>query len=150
MTYVLVFLLWTFVVYWIHRLAHELPFVRDYHLDHHNQITNHTTQGPNWKNIFLWSDSWKSTVDMWLTEVIPAIIISLITGHWWLIIAYYVWAVCIQEIVEHHEKIDLYPVLTSGKWHLIHHDDSTKNYGLFVPIWDIIFGTWKSVDGNGK
>lgn len=148
MTYVLVFLLWTFVVYWMHRLAHVLPFMREHHLDHHAQVTDNTIQGLSWKNVFLWFDSWNSTVDQWITEVIPTIVISAVTGHWWLFFAYYVWAAFIQESIEHNSKINLYPVITSGKWHLIHHDDPTKNYGVFIPLWDIVFGTKKSLDGH--
>lgn len=147
MTYVFIFLLWTFVVYWMHRLAHELPFAREYHLDHHSQVTDNTIQGLSWKNTFLWFDSWNSTVDQWITEVIPTILISAITGHWWLTLAYYIWAAFIQESVEHNDKINLYPWITSGKWHLIHHDDPTKNYGVFIPLWDIVFGTRKHIDG---
>ena len=32
--------------------------------------------------------------------------------------------------------------------HLIHHKYPHKNYGVFFPIWDMIFGTWKGLDGN--
>lgn len=148
MNYLLIFLLWTFVVYWMHRLAHATSFMRGYHLDHHAQVTEHTIQGLNWKNVFLWFDSWNSTVDQWITEVIPTIIISAITGHWWLMLFYYVWAAFIQEAIEHNNKINLYPFLTSGKWHLVHHEDPTSNYGVFVPIWDLVFRTWKRVDGH--
>ena len=148
MTYALIFLLWTFIIYWMHRLAHVWSFMRKYHVDHHAQVTQQTITGLNWKNAFLWFDSWKSTVDQWLTEVIPTLIISAITGHWWLFVAYYVWAAFIQEAIEHNPKINLYPFITSGKWHLIHHEDPTKNYGVFIPIWDLIFRTKQ--DGNKK
>lgn len=148
MDYLLIFLLWTFVVYWMHRAAHAISFMRRFHMDHHKQVSNQTINGLNWKNAFLWFDSKESTIDQWLTEVIPTIVISSITGHWWLFVAYYIWAAFIQETVEHNKKINLYPFITSGKWHLIHHDDPTKNYGVFVPLWDIIFGTRKKLDGN--
>ena len=148
MNYLLIFLFWTFVVYWMHRLAHELDFLREYHMDHHAQVTDNTIQGLNWKNAFLWFDSWNSTVDQWVTEVIPTIVISALTGHWWLMIFYYIWAAFIQEAVEHNSKINLYPYITSGRWHLVHHDDSTKNYGVFIPLWDLVFDTWKRVDGH--
>jgi hypothetical protein len=121
-----------------------------FHTDHHNQVTQETIQGFNWKNIFLWFDSWKSTVDQWLTEIIPTIIICLITDQLWLFVAYYVWAAFIQENIEHNEKINLYPFLTSGKWHLIHHQDPTKNYGVFFPLWDMIFQTKADLNDNRK
>lgn len=148
MSYIFVFLLWTFSVYWTHRLAHAWPPMRRFHNDHHKQVSNQTIQGLHWKNALLWFDTKESTIDQWLTEVIPTIIISSITGHWWLFVAYYIWAAFIQEAIEHNEKINLYPFITSGKWHLIHHDDPTKNYGVFVPLWDMIFGTRKKLDGN--
>ena len=47
------------------------------------------------------------------------------------------------EIIEHNKKINWYPLLTSGKWHLIHHKNPNCNYGVFFPIWDIIFHTNK-------
>lgn len=141
MTYALVFLGWTFTIYWMHRLAHIWSFMRKFHSDHHAQVTQETIAGLNWKNAFLWFDSWKSTVDQWITEVIPTLIISAVTGHWWLFAFYYIWAAFIQEAVEHNEKVNLYPFITSGKWHLIHHKNPTKNYGVFFPIWDILFGT---------
>ena len=148
MSYILVFFLWTFCIYWMHRLAHVLPFMRQFHMDHHAQVTNETITGLDWKNTFLWFDSWNSTVDQWLTEVIPTATISIITGHWWLMMFYYIWAAFIQEAVEHNRKINLYPFITSGKWHLVHHNHPTKNYGVFIPLWDMMFSTWKSTNGN--
>jgi sterol desaturase/sphingolipid hydroxylase (fatty acid hydroxylase superfamily) len=85
-----------------------------------------------------------STLDLWITEVIPTLVFSLITGQWWISVFYYVWAAFVQEIIEHNPKVDLYPFLTSGKWHLIHHHNTSVNYGLFIPTWDILFGTFKS------
>jgi sterol desaturase/sphingolipid hydroxylase (fatty acid hydroxylase superfamily) len=68
---------------------------------------------------------------------------SFIFG-WWLFVVYYVWAAFIQESIEHNSKFDIYPILTSGKWHMVHHHHKNYNYGVFFPIWDIVFGTWKS------
>jgi len=41
-------------------------------------------------------------------------------------------------------------ILSLGKWHLIHHKHSKYNYGLFVPIWDILFKTYKSLTNDSK
>lgn len=146
--YALVFLVWTFIIYWMHRLAHVWSFMKKFHSDHHAQVTQKTIQGLNWKNVFLWFDSFNSTVDQWLTEVIPTILIALITGHVWLLVFYYIWAAFIQETIEHNHKINLYPFITSGRWHLIHHENPTKNYGVFFPIWDMLFGTRKRLDDH--
>jgi len=142
MSYALYFILWTLLLYTTHRAAHVIPFMRYYHADHHKQVTQQTVQGLNWKNFFLYFDSINSTIDQWLTEVIPTIIFSFITNQWWIAIFYYIWAGYIQEAIEHNSKINLYPFLTSGKWHLIHHEQPNKNYGVFTPVWDMIFGSW--------
>ena len=141
--YPVYFLLWTLMIYWIHRILHtwHIPIATRMHWDHHKQITQQTNKGLHWTNFFLWFDSWRSTFDQWITEVIPTILFCFITGQWWLAIAYYIWAAFIQEAVEHNPKINLYPFITSGKWHLIHHKHPKKNYGVFFPIWDIIFKT---------
>jgi sterol desaturase/sphingolipid hydroxylase (fatty acid hydroxylase superfamily) len=143
MTAIILFLLWTLLIYWMHRLAHVLPVMSHFHMDHHRQVTDETITGLHWKNVFLWFDTFESTADQWLTEVIPTILFAWITGHWWIAAFYYVWAAFIQEAIEHNPKFNLYPFLTSGKWHLIHHEDPDKNYGVFFPIWDMMFGTYK-------
>jgi sterol desaturase/sphingolipid hydroxylase (fatty acid hydroxylase superfamily) len=126
-------------LYWIHRLSHIVPWIKDIHYDHHEYV-NTNEVGWHWSNLFLFNDTWKSTFDLWITEVIPTIIMSLFVG-WWLFIVYYLWAAFIQEYIEHNEKVSAYPFITSGKWHMIHHREDSKNFGLFIPVWDIIFKT---------
>lgn len=140
---ILYFLLWTLMLYWIHRIGHLLPVIRTMHLHHHRYVLVHNTTW-HWSNLFLFNDDWTSTIDLWITEVIPTLIFSIITGQHWISVFYYVWAAFIQESIEHNDKVDL-PILTSGKWHLIHHR-SSNNYGLFYPLWDIVFGTYKKVE----
>lgn len=143
---VVYFLCWTFILYWIHRLAHAVNFFKKYHWDHHSYINKNGSSGWNANNLLLFNDTRESTIDLWLTEVIPSFLFSLITGQWWVVIFYYLWAALLQETLEHNSKLNLFPLLTSGKWHLIHHKDAEKNFGLFIPLWDIIFGTYKNVD----
>lgn len=150
MIYVLTFIFWTFLIYWCHRIAHYAPVIKNLHRDHHKQISENTYNGLHWTNIFLYFDSWKSTADQWVTEVIPTFIFAWLTGQWWLFGLYYVWAAFIQEAIEHNPNFNVYPILTSGKWHLIHHEDNSKNFGVFFPIWDMLFGTWKKIDGYKK
>ena len=142
MTYIFYFLLWTLMLYWIHRLAHVLPFFRKYHFDHHKVINLNDVKW-SWNNFLLYNDTRKSTIDLWLTEVIPTIIFSLVTGQWWISVFYYLWAALIQERIEHDKNFDL-PLLTSGKWHLVHHRNGAYNFGLFFSLWDRVFETNKS------
>jgi sterol desaturase/sphingolipid hydroxylase (fatty acid hydroxylase superfamily) len=138
--FISIFLLWTFVLYWIHRAVHKIPMLRSWHWDHHKYINlNHTKW--HWNNLLLFNDTYKSTADLWITEVIPTVIFSWITGHWWILIFYYLWASLLQERIEHNKNFSIYPWLTSGKWHLLHHVNSKVNFGLFWPIWDICFKT---------
>lgn len=142
MIFLLYFLLWTLFLYIVHRAVHVIPVMRAVHLDHHAYVNNHTT-GWHWNNIFLYNDTIKSTVDLWITEIIPTLLFAIAFGQYWLIVFYYIWAAFFQEAIEHNINIDL-PVLTSGRWHMIHHR-SPYNYGLFIPVWDMIFGTYKKV-----
>ena len=138
------FLLWTLILYTIHRIVHKTPVLNKIHLDHHSYISKRIQEGKlikwHWSNLFLFNDTWTSTLDLWITEVVPTLIFSLITGQWWISIFYYLWAAFIQESIEHNPNINLYP-LTSGKWHLVHHRNSKRNYGLFHPFWDRLFNT---------
>ena len=139
------FLTWTFILYWIHRIIHKVSFLQKYHNDHHKFINQFGMQGWKWNNLFLFNDTKSSTIDLYITEVIPTFIFSWVTGQWWIFIFYYIWAAILQESLEHNKNLNL-PLFTFGKWHLIHHKNFRKNYGLFFPIWDIIFNTYRHVD----
>ena len=143
MEHILAFLTWTFCLYWIHRAAHKTPVVMNVHRDHHRFINTNGKTNWHWNNLFLFNDTWTSTLDLWITEVVPTLVFSYVTGYWWISVFYYLWAALIQEIVEHNPKFSLYPFLTSGKWHLVHHREPGKNFGLFLPVWDILFKTQK-------
>jgi sterol desaturase/sphingolipid hydroxylase (fatty acid hydroxylase superfamily) len=139
------FFSWTFLLYWIHRIVHKVSHVKKWHWDHHSYIIRNGDLKWEWPNLFLYNDTWKSTIDLYVTEVIPTLIFSWLTGQLWIFVFYYVWASTFQVVLEHKRGLDL-PVFTSGEWHLIHHRHPNKNYGLFFPIWDIVFGTYKRVD----
>jgi sterol desaturase/sphingolipid hydroxylase (fatty acid hydroxylase superfamily) len=144
MIYIFIFLLWTFCLYLVHRLAHLTPGVRHLHWNHHRYINMYETKW-HWNNLLLFNDTWKSTADLWITEVVPTLIFSYITGHWWISVFYYLWAALLQETIEHNKNFNMYPLITSGQWHLKHHTNTKINFGLFFPIWDIIFKTQKTL-----
>jgi len=143
--FILWFLLWTLMIYWIHRLGHITPLIRQIHFGHHRFIAQNEPPKWHWSNILLYQDNWISTADVWITEFIPTIIFCLITDQWWIAIFFYVWSAFIQESIEHNPSFNKYPLFTSGKWHLIHHTNGDYNYGIFVPIWDILFKSYKSI-----
>lgn len=147
MEYIFIFLAWTFVLYWMHRFAHytSCNVIKNSHCDHHRYIIAHNGSSWHWNNLFLFNETWASTVDLWLTEVIPTIIFSFVTGYWGILIFYYLWSALIQEKIEHNANFNMYPWITSGKWHLLHHRYADKNLGLFIPIWDILFKTYQPI-----
>jgi len=142
------FIVWTFLLYIIHIAIHHVPYLKSIHWNHHRYIVTESiksswTNNPtnwHWNNIFLFNDTWISTLDLWITEVVPTFLFALITGQWWIFYFYYIWAAFVQESIEHNPKINFYP-FTSGQWHLVHHQYFNKNYGLFHPFWDRLFRT---------
>ena len=116
-----------------------------FHGEHHRFINKCIKSGQrmqwHWNNLFLINDNIKSTIDLWITEVIPTIVFSAITQQWWIFIFYYIWAAILQETLEHNPNVNFYPFLTSGKWHLVHHTHPDKNFCLIFPIWDILLKT---------
>ena len=131
------------MIYWIHRVCHmiRIPYVWEWHMDHHKQVGLNNVVGWHWNNLFLFNDTWKSTFDLWVTEILPTTIFCWVTGQWWIAISYYLYAAFVQERIEHNINFNLYPFITAGQWHMIHHSNSSKNFGLFLPIWDILFKT---------
>jgi len=142
--FLLYFLLWTFILYWIHRIGHLVPVIRRVHW-HHHRFANSNDILWHWSNIFLFNDTWISTLDLWITEIIPTILFCFVTGQWWLCAFYYIWAAFIQERLEHNPGIDI-KFFTFGKWHRLHHRVHNKNYGLFFPHWDLLFNTYRQVE----
>lgn len=139
------FLAWTLILYWIHRLAHCVPGLCDVHWGHHKFIAINPPPGWHWTNLLLYQDNPISTLDVWLTEVIPTILFCWITGAWWIAIAFYLWSALVQEAIEHNPRFNYFPWLTSGQWHLIHHNRGKFNFGIFITVWDKMFGTFCSV-----
>ena len=137
----LFFLSWTFLLYFIHRIAHEFKW--SCHMDHHKFILDHSVTSWKWNNLLLFNDTWLSTLDLWVTEVLPTIVFCMITDIWEIAVFYYLWASLIQEIVEHNPNFNIFPFLTSGRWHLLHHTDDKVNFGLFIPVWDLMFDTYR-------
>lgn len=137
------FMLWTLLLYVMHVFAHKIPFLWKYHRDHHLQVSMNNVGKWKLTNLILYIDTWETTVDQWLTEVIPTFIFSLVTGAWWIFIGYWIWSATFQEIVEHNPNVDIYPLEVSGKWHLVHHEHANKNYGIIHPLWDMLFRTSK-------
>ena len=142
--FIVYLLSWTFMIYWIHRMAHHVPGIRRIHMGHHKFIATNPPPTWHWTNLFLYQDNWISTADVWITEIIPTIIFCWLTDTWWLAGLFYLWQALIQERLEHNPNFDGYPLFTCGQWHMMHHYFQGRcNYGIFVPIWDMIFNSFR-------
>lgn len=137
-------LVWTLVLYVMHRLAHTIPVLQRLHNAHHKTIKKNNKSKWHWNNLFLYNDNWPSTADLWISDVIPTIVVAAIFNAWWILGIYYIWAAFFQEQLEHNTRINFYP-FTFGRWHMMHHTTPTCNYGLFFPLWDKIFRTEHAV-----
>lgn len=137
--------LWTFILYWIHRVGHQITILSKLHRQHHKFVSENAITW-HWSNIFLFNDNWPSTIDLWITEIIPTAIFVIITQQWWLGIGFYLYTAFVQEWLEHNDDFNFYPIYTAGKWHLLHHAQYQCNYGIGTPFWDWIFGTNKTLD----
>jgi sterol desaturase/sphingolipid hydroxylase (fatty acid hydroxylase superfamily) len=131
---------WTFTLYWVHRIAHKTPYIKKWHARHHAFIIVNGSPGWHWNNLFLYNDGWIDTMDYWVTEVMPTLIFCLLTGAWWIFVFFYIWAAFFQEKFEHNQNINI-PFISSGRWHLQHHHQCTKNFGVFITVWDKLFRT---------
>ena len=146
---ILEFLLWTLYLYVVHRVVHVLPEkLKQFHMAHHGYaVYNNDKQHWRPNNLLLFNDNWPSTIDLWITEVIPTALFAYVTGIWWVAVFHYLWAAVFQENTEHNSNINI-PVLTCGRWHMLHHYNPDRNFSLFFRPWDILFGTYLAVDGG--
>jgi sterol desaturase/sphingolipid hydroxylase (fatty acid hydroxylase superfamily) len=134
------FLTWTFLLYVMHRVVHIVPCLQKNHYHHHAFIISKGNPGFHWSNLFLFNDDWSSTVDLWITEVIPTLLFCWLIDDYSLFLFYWLWASLLQETLEHKHDLNAYP-LTMGQWHMNHHHNPKCNYGLFIPLWDKLFRT---------
>lgn len=141
---IFLFIGWNLLLGFIHYLAHRIPWLWNTHSIHHQEVIDGLYNRPQWTALFLWIDSWDTTKDLWKTEYIPTIIYCFIFNCWWIGILYYIWVATVQEWIEHNPRFNLYPFISSGRYHLIHHKDPTVNFASMVPWADWIMGTSSS------
>lgn len=76
-------LAWTLVSYAMHWFVHQ-PFapkwMQNSHWEHHHLYKQERSAQFDWRELFLFFDNWKHTLDTWLTLTLPAIAVSLSIG----------------------------------------------------------------------
>jgi sterol desaturase/sphingolipid hydroxylase (fatty acid hydroxylase superfamily) len=151
--FVLTFLLWSLGAYWLHRLghvAHRLNPLFRIHMAHHRvdydaePLPGESLVRPEY--FLLWYGSLAASADVWITIFIPAFVLSFFspgTGLPLVMLLYFYEAILSERLLDHNPKMSgpLTVVFAWGNYHLSHHHHVRTNYGLYVTLWDRVFGT---------
>jgi sterol desaturase/sphingolipid hydroxylase (fatty acid hydroxylase superfamily) len=149
------FLLWTLIVYGLHRLSHikhKFNFLYFIHIHHHRvNYSNASERKFNWRYLLFFFGSFYESLDVLITMTLPALVLYFIFPAYgaYILVFHYLYEVFLSENqLDHNPNIS--GVITNyfswGKYHLKHHKDVRCNYSLIIPLWDFVFGTQK----NGK
>lgn len=138
------FLLWTGLLYGLHRLAHRWDVLWRWHQAHHAVVYAGANEF-SWRNLVGFYNDWASTFDQWLLEILPTILfIALFPRAWPLGFLYLADNIFAEGITDHNPRI-CPPLLAMGRYHLAHHVDSRINFDGFTQFWDWVFATRRAV-----
>ena len=139
------FFLFTFIVYWTHRASHTFSWLWYLHKGHH-QVQYVGKWEFSWLNLIGWFNDWRATLDQWITEIIPLLIMIWFWPKAWpLAVLYYIDGFVLAEgLTDHNPRINI-PGLAMGKYHLLHHQRPNVNYDHYFRLWDTVFGTKRNV-----
>lgn len=146
------FLLWTLLVYLMHRLAHwrsKYNFLYQIHLTHHKvDYLNPVNRSFKWFYLLFYFGGLYETLDVILILTLPALIVYFINPNTgiYLLVFHYMYEVFLSEgFLDHNPNVtgSITRYLSWGKYHLGHHRNWKKNYSLMITLWDYIFGTRK-------
>ncbi len=130
-------LLFDLAIYWVHRFGHEIPFMWRFHRIHHS------TEHLDWVSGFR-----GHPLDGVLLA--PAFVLLLVAGF----SSEFSGALLVLQIVTGlflHANVrwrwrPLHRLVITPEFHHWHHsnevDARSTNYSVFLPVWDIIFGTY--------
>lgn len=144
------FLLWTFLVYLMHRLAHirhKHNLFHAIHLSHHKiDYLNANNRKFKWYYFFFYFGSLNATLDVLIMLTLPAFIVYFIYPPLgiYILIFHYLYEVLLSEgALDHNPAIKgrITSFFAWGEYHLTHHKTWVSNYGLVITFWDTIFKT---------
>ena len=146
------FLLWTFMIYWLHRwahISHRLNPLWQIHRAHHAIIylgKQPTVLRPRWYQYFFWLGDWRASIDVIISMTLPAILIACIWPRYGipLLVFHYFYEVFFSEyVLDHNPRIQgkITQIFAWGDFHLFHHMAPRKNFCLIITLWDRVFGT---------
>src|SRR6266478_9094594 len=134
----LVYTFSTFVFYWWHRYRHESQFLwRTLHQIHHSA-----------RRLEILTSFYKHPVEIWINSVLSSLIVYPLFGGSVRAAAYYTVLIAVGEFF-YHWNINtpswLGYVFQRPESHRVHHQvrHHTNNFAD-IPLWDILFGTFKN------
>jgi dihydroceramide fatty acyl 2-hydroxylase len=124
-------LLFTLTEYWMHRIALHRFFYHGTHERHHDHPDEYVTF-PIWYTPAIFAG-------FFMLIPLP-IFAGFVVGFCWFIYWHH---------ILHHFDLTKWPrpIRRYAIWHLGHHRLDTCNYGITVPIWDFVFGTYRPSEG---
>lgn len=146
------FLLWTLAIYGMHRLGHVRhrwnPLFKLHRAHHkHPYLREYVPAGwPRLGQWFLWLGDWPSTLDVFVSMTVPAIVIAVVApdvGIPLLVFHYFYELFASEHQLDHNPKITgpITRWFAWGDFHLHHHVHPHYNYCLMITLWDRVFGT---------
>ena len=131
------FLLFDFAVYWTHRFYHEIPFLWKFHAIHHS------TKTLDWVSGFRGHPFDGTLIAPAFVFLVTAGFTAELTGIF--AIAQLLLGLFLHANVSWRLK-PLHKLVITPEFHHWHHtnepDAIWTNYSTFLPIWDLIFGTY--------
>lgn len=129
--------LFDFVIYWTHRWGHEVPFLWRFHSIHHS--TEHLDWVSGFRNhpfdgVFL-APAFAFLIAAGFDPEVAGIlvVVQIVTGLFLHANVRWLWR-------------PLHRIVITPEFHHWHHsnerDAHCSNYSVFLPVWDIIFGTY--------
>jgi len=144
--------LWTFAIYWLHRFSHihhrynPLWWI---HRAHHAEPYLRADSRPQWPKLgqyFFWLGGWRLSLDVVLVMTLPLLIIAWMQPQYGvpLLVFHYFYEVFLSEsVLDHNPRItNRYTRWFAwGDFHLHHHVNLKRNFGLMCGFWDFLFAT---------
>ena len=146
---ILALVVWLGLAYGVHRISH-LPGswnrLNLWHRLHHAETYLQQSRIFHWHHALLCFGSIEETLDIWFTLTLPALLICLLfpAQGWALLLFHYFYEILLSDQrLDHNPKIcgPLTKIFAWGQFHLSHHANQHRNFGLILTFWDYIFFT---------
>ena len=147
----MIFMAWTFSMYWLHRLSHihsKYNPLWKIHTSHH-KVPYIPFQGKVkmcWSQLIFWHGTWQATMDIYMVATAPIVILTIAfpSYGWPVLLFHFFYEVFLSGLALDHNIRITGPItrfFAWGNYHLYHHVELNKNYGLVITFWDYVFGS---------